>query len=245
MKIDILTLFPEMFSPLDISIIKRARDKDIIDINIYNIRDFSMDKHKKVDDYPYGGGMGMVMAPDPIYRAMEHATSVCGDKPRVLLMAPGGRVFNQEMARELSKEKHLVIICGHYEGIDERIKPLVNDEISIGDYVITGGELAAMVVVDSTCRLIPGVLSSSTSYEEESFYDGLLEYPQYTRPEEYLGMKVPEVLLSGHHENVRLWRRYQSLKKTLERRPDLIKFESLSDEDRKLVKKIESDKQNT
>jgi len=240
MRIDVLTLFPEMFAPLDMSIIKRARDKGIININIYNIRDFSKDKHNRVDDYPYGGGSGMVMMADPIYNAMEFICKDLKVKPRTLLMSPGGRVFNMEMAKELSREEHLVFICGHYEGIDERIKPLVDDEISIGDYVLTGGELASMVIIDSTCRLVEGVLSSSTSYEEESFYNGLLEYPQYTRPEEYRGMKVPEVLLSGHHENIRKWRRYKSLKKTMELRPDLMDYSKLSPDDKKLIAEMES-----
>lgn len=244
MKIDILSIFPEMFSPLDYSIIKRARDKGIVDINIIDIRNYTSNKHRKVDDYPYGGGSGMVMSADPIYKAVEHVTSSDSCKIRIILMSPGGRTFDQRYAMELSKEERILIICGHYEGIDERVKPLVTDEISIGDYVLTGGELAAMVVVDSTCRMIPGVLSSSSSYEEESFYEGLLEYPQYTRPEEYRGMRVPEVLLSGHHENVRIWRRYQSLKRTLEKRPELIDFGKLSAEDSKLVKRIEHEKDN-
>lgn len=240
MKIDVLTLFPEMFSPLDFSIIKRARDKGIISINLYNIRDFSKDIHRRVDDYPYGGGSGMIMAADPIYNAVGYLKDNSDLKPRVILMSPEGRKYNQEAAKELSKEEYLILICGHYEGIDERIKPLLSDEISVGDYVLTGGEIAAMAVIDSTCRLVPGVLSSKDSYEEESFYNGLLEYPQYTRPEEYNGMKVPEVLLSGYHEKIRLWRRCQSLKKTLLLRPDIIDFEKLSDEDKKILKSIES-----
>lgn len=244
MKIDILTIFPEMFAPLEYSIIERAREKGIITIDIHNIRDFSLDKHKKVDDYPYGGGSGMVMAPDPLYRAVEHVMSRSSCKPRVLLMSPGGSVFNQTLAKELSREEQLIFICGHYEGIDERIMPLVNDEISIGDYVLTGGELASMVIIDSTCRMISGVLSSSSSYEDESFYGNLLEYPQYTRPVEYRGMRVPEILLSGHHENVRIWRRYQSLKKTLGRRPEIIDHKNLTEEDKKLLCKIEQEKGN-
>lgn len=239
MRIDVLTLFPEMFSPLDASIIKRARDNGIIEINIHNIRDYSNDKHKRVDDYPYGGGSGMVMMADPIYNAVNTITRSVNNKPRVLLMSPGGRVFNQKIAIELSKEKNLLFICGHYEGIDERIKPLVDDEISIGDYVLTGGELPSMVIIDSVCRMIPGVLSSSSSYEEESFYNGLLEYPQYTRPEEYRGMKVPDILLSGHHEMIRKWRRLKSLKKTLEVRPDIIDYDKLTMEDKELIKKIQ------
>lgn len=240
MRIDVLTLFPEMFSPLDASIIKRAREKGIIDINLYNIRDYTKDRHNRVDDYPYGGGSGMVMSADPIYSAIESVIKDSKQKPRIILMAPGGRVFNQELAKELAREEYLMFICGHYEGIDERIKPVLDDEISIGDFVLTGGELASMVVIDATCRMVPGVLSSNESYEEESFYEGLLEYPQYTRPEVYRDMKVPEILLSGHHENVRKWRRYQSLKRTLNKRPDLIDYDKLSDEDRKLIKMIES-----
>jgi len=239
MKIDILTLFPEMFSPLNISILKRAREKNIIEINTFNIRDFSKDKHNRVDDYPYGGGYGMVMAADPIYNAVEYIVNENKLKPRIILMSPGGSKFNQNYARELSKEEHLLFICGHYEGIDERIKPIVNDELSIGDYVLTGGELASMVVIDSLCRMIPGVLSSSESYENESFYEGLLEYPQYTRPEVYRDMRVPEVLLSGNHEKVRVWRRYHSLKKTMSIRPDIINYEGLSSEDSKLIKMIQ------
>lgn len=243
MKIDVLTLFPEMFAPLDVSIIKRARENGIVEINLHNIRDFTKDKHKKVDDYPYGGGCGMVMAADPIYSAVEYAEAsaeASSDKPWIILMSPGGRVFNQKMAKELSKKPHLLFICGHYEGIDERVKPLIDEEISIGDYVLTGGELSSMVVIDATCRMIPGVLSSSESYENESFYDGLLEYPQYTRPEEYRGLKVPEILLGGNHEKVRIWRRYQSLKITYEKRPELIDESKLNREDRKLLNDIKA-----
>lgn len=239
MKIDILSLFPEMFTPFDVSIIKRARDKGILDIKVTDIRDFTEDKHNRVDDYPYGGGSGMVMMADPVYSAVEHITEKYEEKPKIILMGPCGKKFNQNIAKQLSNEKHIVLICGHYEGIDERIRPLIDEEISIGDYVLTGGELAAMVVVDAVSRMIPGVLSSSISYEEESFYDGLLEYPQYTRPEEYREMKVPEVLLSGHHENIRKWRRFESLKRTYINRPDLIDSKKLTDEDRKMLKEIE------
>lgn len=239
-RIDVLTLFPAMFGPLDESIIKRAREKRILNINTYNIRDFTNDRHNRVDDYPYGGGCGMVMSAEPIYNAVEHIFKSSTLKPKVLLMTPGGKVFNQSIAIELSKEEHLIFICGHYEGIDERIKPLVDEEISIGDFVLTGGELASMVVIDAVCRMVPGVLSSELSYEDESFYDGLLEYPQYTRPEVFRDMKVPEILLSGHHKKVRLWRRYQSLKKTKEKRPELINYGKLSSEDKKLMLKIEA-----
>lgn len=244
MRIDILTLFPEMFSPLDLSIIKRARENGIISINTYNIRDFSTDKHNRVDDYPYGGGSGMVMNAEPIYNGAEYLLRECAKKPVTILMSPSGEVFNQELAKELSKEEHLIFICGHYEGIDERIMPLVDRSISIGDFVLTGGELASMVVIDATCRMVPGVLSSKESYEDESFYQNLLEYPQYTRPEVFRGMKVPEILLSGHHENVRKWRRLQSLKKTMKLRPDLIDANNLNDEDRMLIRKIESRDEN-
>lgn len=240
MRIDILTLFPEMFSPLDSSIIKRAREKGIINIHTYNIRDFSTDKHNRVDDYPYGGGSGMVMNAEPIYNGVEHILKESTQKPSVILMSPSGEVFNQELSKKLSEEKHLIFICGHYEGIDERIMPLVDRSISIGDFVLTGGELASMVVIDSTCRMVPGVLSSEESYQEESFYQNLLEYPQYTRPEMFRGIRVPEILLSGHHEKVRKWRRLQSLKKTMKLRPDLIDVNNLTDEDKKLIKRIES-----
>lgn len=241
MKIDILTLFPEMFAPLNYSIIKRARDRGIIDIDIHNIRDYTEDKHKKVDDYPYGGGYGMVMMPQPIYDSVKHVMENSDDRPKVLLMGPGGKMFDQDMAKELSREDHLLFICGHYEGIDERVKPLIDEEISIGDYVLTGGELPSMVIIDSVSRMIPGVLSSDESFQEESFYSGLLEYPQYTRPEVFNGMEVPDILLSGHHENIRKWRRYQSLKKTMLLRPELLDFDKLSKEDREMVRKIESE----
>jgi tRNA (guanine-N1)-methyltransferase len=240
-KIDILTLFPEMFAPLDCSIIKRAKDNGIVDIGIHNIRDFTEDKHKKVDDYPYGGGWGMVMMAQPVYDAVDYVAGDSGVKPRILLMSPGGKVFNQDMAVQLSHEKHLLFICGHYEGIDERVKNIVDDEVSIGDYVLTGGELPSMVIIDSLCRMLPGVLSSDSSYEDESFYSGFLEYPQYTRPEVFRGMEVPEVLLSGHHENIRKWRRFESIKKTLKARPDIVDYEKLSKEDKKIVQEIQAE----
>lgn len=241
MRIDILTLFPEMFAPLDYSIIKRARDRGIIEINLYNIRDYSKEKYSRVDDYPYGGGSGMVMMADPIYNAYEHVLSQGDDPPRVILTTPGGRVFDQHTAEELSRENRLMFICGHYEGIDERIKPIVTDELSIGDYVLTGGEIPSMVMVDAICRSVPGVLSSSSSYRQESFYQGLLEYPQYTRPEKYRGLKVPDVLLSGNHALVDEWRRYQSLKRTVSIRPDLIDPDMLSEHDRKIILDMESE----
>lgn len=238
MKIDILTLFPEMFDgPFGTSIIKRAREKGLIDINTVNIRDFAMDKHRITDDYPFGGGAGMVMKPEPITEAVESIALRDGKSPEtVILLSPQGEVLTQEMAIELAKLPHIVFICGHYEGIDERVRETpVTREISIGDFVLTGGELPCMVVVDALARMIPGVLGEEESAVNDSFYDGLLEYPQYTRPREYRGMKVPEILLSGDHGKIARWRRQQSLKRTLERRPDLLKVDELSAEDHKIL----------
>ncbi len=219
MKFDVLTLFPEMFSSLNESIIGRASDRNLIEVNLTNIRDFSKDKHKKVDDTPYGGGAGMVIRPDVVYDAYE---SIKDENAKVIHMSPKGTVLNQEKVKQLSKEKHLIIICGHYEGIDQRvIDEIVDEEISIGDYVLTGGELPAMVLIDSVSRYVEGVLNEEST-SEESFSDGLLEYPQYTRPEEFRGKKVPEVLLSGHHENIKKWRKEQSIKVTKTNRPDLL-----------------------
>ena len=220
MKFDILTLFPEMFAPLEQSIIGRAVENNRIEINLTNIRDFSKDKHKKVDDTPYGGGKGMVIRPDVVYDAYE---SVKGEDAKVIYMSPKGKVLNQEKVKALSKENHLIILCGHYEGIDQRVlDEIVDEEISIGDYVLTGGEIPAMVLVDSVSRYVEGVLSEGST-SEESFSDGLLEYPQYTRPEKFRGKKVPEVLISGHHENIKKWREEKSLDITKKNRPDLLK----------------------
>ncbi|SFG40129.1 tRNA (guanine37-N1)-methyltransferase [Desulfotomaculum arcticum] len=241
MIVDILTLFPGMFDgPFDSSIIKRARDRGLLDIDITDIRLFSGNKHNTVDDTPYGGGAGMVMQAPPILRALEHVRGRRGAAaPRVVLMCPTGLTFNQVWARDLAQEEHLVIICGHYEGVDERVRELaVTDELSIGDYVLTGGELPAMVVVDAVARMIPGVLGESASAEDDSFYTGLLEYPQYTRPGDYNGLTVPDILLSGHHENIRRWRRRQSLLKTLERRSDLLRPETLADEDKQILRQL-------
>lgn len=235
MKIDILTLFPEMFDVFNHSMIGRAQEKEILSINAVNIRDYSRDKHKKVDDYPYGGGAGMVMTPDPIINSIKHLKE--SNKGKVIFLGPRGKTFNQEMCRELAAEKELIFLCGHYEGMDERIYNYVDKEISLGDFVLTGGEMACIPVVDAIARMIPGVLSCEESYEEESFYNGLLEYPQYTRPFSYEGMEVPEVLMSGHHENIRKWRRLQSLLITKERRPDLYKEIVLTKEDKKLLEK--------
>jgi tRNA (guanine37-N1)-methyltransferase len=234
MKIHILTLFPDMFDIFNQSIIGRAVQSEILDINTVNIRDYSKDKHKKVDDYPYGGGAGMVMTPQPLVDSIKAVKNI--NKGRVIFLGPKGRTFNQQVAKELSAESELIFLCGHYEGIDERVFRYVDDEISLGDFVLTGGEMACIPIVDSICRLIPGVLSTSESFMEESFYQGVLEYPQYTRPECFDGDSVPEILLSGHHENIRKWRRLQSLKITKERRPDLFKKVTLSKEDSKLIK---------
>lgn len=218
MKFDVLTLFPEMFSPLKQSILGKAEEKGLININLINIRDFSKDKHKKVDDTPYGGGAGMVIRPDVVYDAY---TSIKDDKAKVIYLSPQGKTLNQQKVEELSNEQHLILICGHYEGIDQRVlEELEVEEISIGDYVLTGGELPAMVLIDSVSRYIEGVLTKE-SIEEESFSNNLLEYPQYTRPEEFMGRKVPEVLLSGHHENIRKWRYEKQLEITKQKRPDL------------------------
>ena len=222
-RFHILTLFPEMvMDGLNTSIIGRAIDAGLLEINAVNIRDYSTNKHMKVDDYPYGGGAGLVMQPEPVYRAYEDLVKDMKKKPRVVYLTPQGTTFHQEMAKELAKEEELVFLCGHYEGIDERVlEEIVTDYVSIGDYVLTGGELPAMVMIDSISRLVPGVLHNDDSAGDESFENGLLEYPQYTRPPVFLDKEVPEVLLSGHHENIRKWRHEQSVKRTKERRPDL------------------------
>jgi tRNA (guanine37-N1)-methyltransferase len=241
MRFDILTLFPEMFTgPLTSSILKRARERGIIQVNLVNIRDYSTNKHHTVDDTPYGGGAGMVMGPEALTNAIESVKGQYGSAShRVLLMCPQGRPFNQAMAIDLAHEKNLLIICGHYEGIDERVREtMVTDEISIGDYVLTGGELPAAVVVDAVARLLPGVLGEAASAEEESFQTSLLEYPHYTRPREYRGQAVPEVLLSGHHEEIRKWRRRHSLLRTLARRPDLLGQAELTREDKRILREV-------
>jgi len=284
-RIDILTLFPGMFSgPFEESILKRAREKNLLQVNVINIRDFARDKHQVTDDYPFGGGVGMVMKPEPIFAAVDHvlaqraeraldrwpeqnqsgtassgnenvfpatpegATLVDGDgrlgdvghgrPPRIILLCPQGRVFRQELAQELAQEEHLVFICGHYEGVDERVRSLATDEISIGDYVLTGGELAALVVIDAVVRLIPGVLGKEESAQSDSFARGLLEGPQYTRPRVFRGMAVPEILLSGNHEAIRRWRLKEALRRTWQRRPDLLARLSLSPEERELLAEV-------
>jgi tRNA (guanine37-N1)-methyltransferase len=242
MRIDILTLFPEMFAGvLSSSILGKAREKEIVDFHVTNFRDFSESKHGTVDDTPYGGGGGMVLKPEPLFRAVE---SMAGEKkPRVILMCPQGVPYRQKLAEELAQEEHLIFICGHYEGYDERIREhLVTDEISIGDYVLTGGELAAMVVIDSVVRLQPGALGNQTSAVEDSFSTGLLEYPHYTRPAEFRGWKVPDILLSGHHANIETWRLKESLRRTSARRPDLLDKLELTPEMKKLLAEIEHEK---
>lgn len=240
MRIDILTLFPNMFTGvLNESILKRAQEKSLVKFNLINFRDFSTDKHKKVDDYPYGGGAGMVLSPQPIFDAVESIKAESDGPVRVLLMTPQGERFTQQKAMELAKEKHLVFICGHYEGFDERIREhLATDELSIGDYVLTGGELASMVIIDSVVRLIPGILGNQESYQYDSFSDGLLEYPQYTRPANFRGFKVPDVLLSGDHKKIETWRRQESLRRTLERRPDLLEHADLTEEDLEFLRSL-------
>lgn len=239
MKFDVLTLFPEMFEPVKQSIIGRAKEKNLIDINLINIRDFSKNKHKKVDDTPYGGGAGMIMQADVVYDAYK---SIKDEHAKVIYLTPQGKVLNQKKVEELSKEEHLILLCGHYEGIDQRvIDKIVDEEISIGDYVLTGGEIPAMVLIDSVSRYVDGVLSEDST-SEESFSQGILEYPQYTRPETFEGVKVPEILLSGHHENINKWRRCEALKNTYLKRPELLKNVELSEEDKVYLDDIKKSK---
>lgn len=243
MNYHILTLFPEMvLDGLNTSIIGRAVSKGLLSIEAINIRDYTAQKHGRVDDAPYGGGAGLVIQAEPVCGAYEALCQKLGKRPRVLYMTPQGQVFNQKMAEELSQEEDLVFLCGHYEGIDERaLELIVTDYLSVGDYVLTGGELPAMVMIDCISRLIPGVLHNDVSAEVESFQDNLLEYPQYTRPEVYEGMQVPEVLLSGHHKNIEEWRRCESIKRTLERRPDLLKEAKLSKKEKQYLESLQAE----
>jgi tRNA (guanine37-N1)-methyltransferase len=240
---DIITIFPEIFHAyLGESILKRAVQKKLLDVKIYNLRDFTTDKHRTVDDYPYGGGAGMVMKIEPIYNAV-HSIKTDGLERIVVLLSPQGKTYNQEMAETLSREKRRILfICGRYEGIDERVREsLVDEEISIGDYILTGGELAALVIIDSAARLIPGVLGDYESAKEESFARGILDYPHYTRPPEFKGLNVPEVLLSGNHSEIHRWRKREAIKRTLKKRPDLLKNISFTEEDRKILDELCSD----
>ncbi len=238
MNIDVLTLFPEVFDTyLQTSVIKRAQDSDAARVRLVNFRDYSMDRHHTVDDYPFGGGAGMVLKPEPLFRAVEALNEDEIPIERIILLSPQGRPFTQNVAKELSSVKRMVLICGHYEGFDERIREhLVTDEVSIGDYVLTGGELAALVVMDAVIRLIPGVLGNPDSAGSDSFSNGLLEHPQYTRPRKYLDWVVPEVLLSGNHQEIAKWRHEQSLLRTLQRRPELLNDRQLSDSDLEWLK---------
>ena len=222
MRFDVLTLFPEMFDAVKTSIVGRAMNNNLIELNLINFREFSTDKQKHVDDCPYGGGAGMVIKPEPVYAAYQSIVKDLEYKPKVIYMSPQGKVLTQQIARDLSREDHLILLCGHYEGIDQRVlDEIVDEEISIGDYVLTGGELPAMVLIDSVSRNVEGVIKAE-SVEDESFSEGYLEYPQYTRPEEFMGRRVPDVLLSGHHANIEKWRREQSIEITRRKRPDLL-----------------------
>lgn len=238
MKIDILTLFPEMCNAfLHESIIGRAIENGKVEICCHNIRDYTLDKHNRVDDAPYGGGMGMIMQAQPIYDCYKNICENNATKPHLIYLSPKGKTFTQSKACELSKLEHIVLLCGHYEGVDERvIEEIVDEEISIGDYVLTGGEMPALIVADAVSRLLPGVLSEDVCFEEESHYNGLLEYPQYTRPYEWNGRTVPDILLTGHHKNIEKWRREQSILTTLEKRPDILKDCELTDKEKEFVK---------
>lgn len=241
MNFHVLTLFPEMIEQTaNTSITGRAINSGLINVEAINIRDFAGNKYGQVDDYPYGGGAGMVMQPEPIYRSYESVVEKIGYKPRVIYLTPQGKVFNQKMAEEFSKEEDLVFLCGHYEGVDERVlEMIVTDNVSIGDYVLTGGELPSLVMIDAISRLVPGVLNNDVSAEFESFNDNLLEYPQYTRPAKFMDKEVPPILLSGNHAKVDEWRRQQSILRTMERRPDLMKNANLTKVDMKFIRNIE------
>ncbi len=240
MRIDIITLFPSMFrGPFDESIIKRARKKGILEINLHNLRDFTGDRHRTVDDLPYGGGAGMVMKPEPLFRAVEKVKEEKRSSWKVILLSPQGQPFAQEKAKELAQEEGLIFICGHYEGVDERVREhLIDEELSLGDFVLTGGELAAMVIVDAIARMLPEVLGCKDSIREDSFYQTLLDYPHYTRPAEFRGWKVPGVLISGNHQKIREWRKKKKLENTFKKRPDLLKTAKLSREEEEMLEQI-------
>ena len=240
MRIDIITLFPSMFrGPFDESIIKRARKKGILEINLHNLRDFTGDRHRTVDDLPYGGGAGMVMKPEPLFRAVEKVKEEKRSSWKVILLSPQGQPFAQEKAKELAQEEGLIFICGHYEGVDERVREhLMDEELSLGDFVLTGGELAAIVMVDAIARMLPEVLGCKDSIREDSFYQTLLDYPHYTRPAEFRGWKVPGVLISGNHQKIREWRKKKKLENTFKKRPDLLKIAKLSREEEEMLEQI-------
>jgi len=245
MKIDVLTLFPRMFQgPLTESIIGKAIDKDLLQVNVMNFRDYTDNKHQNVDDYPYGGGAGMLLKAQPIFAAIDAINEQAPDiKKRVILLDPAGVPFTQAVAEELAEEEHLVFICGHYEGYDERIRSLVTDEISLGDYVLTGGELGAMVMIDATVRLLPEVLGNDQSAKTDSHSTGLLEHPQYTRPAEYRGMKVPDVIISGNHKKIKEWQDKESIRRTMERRPDMLEKVLLTAEQQKYLEELKMEKE--
>ncbi|APV45391.1 tRNA (guanine37-N1)-methyltransferase [Dehalogenimonas formicexedens] len=246
MRIDILTLFPEMFAgPFSESILKRAAEKGLLEIHFHQIRDYTHDKHHVVDDTPYGGGAGMVMKPEPVVEAIESVKRLSDAESRTILLSPSGKLFSQGIAAELALKSRLILIAGHYEGFDERVRSYIDDEISIGDYVLSGGELPAMVIVDAVARLIPGVLGCGESHVEESHSQGLLEYPHYTRPPEFRGTPVPAILLSGNHAEIAKWRRKESLKRTSERRPDMLAGVALSKADRKTLAELNSEPEAT
>jgi tRNA (guanine37-N1)-methyltransferase len=250
MRLDFFTLFPQFFaSPLESVIFQRAREKGLLEAHVYNIRDYTHDKHHVADDYPYGGGAGMVMKPEPIFEAVETVlaeNSTEGEPLAIILLTPQGRPFSQTHAQRLAGYKRLLFICGHYEGVDERVREhLATEEISIGDYVLAGGELPALVVADAVVRLIPGVLGSAESVVEESHNQGLLEYPQYTRPPDFRGWRVPDILLSGHHAEVAKWRRRESLRRTMDERPELLKLAMLTPDDKKMLNRLAAEKRAT
>ncbi|GKQ42583.1 tRNA (guanine-N(1)-)-methyltransferase [Companilactobacillus sp. RD055328] len=241
MKIDILTIFPRMFDALNESLIGKAQTRELVDIQTVDFRDYADNKHNTVDDAPYGGGAGMLLQAQPILDAYEDIESKSNTKKRVILLDPAGKKFDQAMAKDFATAEELVFICGHYEGYDERVKTIVTDEVSIGDYVVTGGELAAMIMIDATMRFVPGVLGNDISAYDDSFSNDLLEFPQYTRPADYKGMKVPEVLTSGNHELIRQWRLRESLKKTYLKRPDLLENREFTNEEEKMLREIKAD----
>ncbi|MDQ7850294.1 MAG: tRNA (guanosine(37)-N1)-methyltransferase TrmD [Armatimonadota bacterium] len=240
MRIDIVTIFPQAFTPLQVGVVGRARERGLLQVYVHDLRDFTTDRHRQVDDVPYGGGPGMVMKVEPFYAAVEAIRRQSGETPRILLPSPQGRLLTQALLAELARAPQVVILCGRYEGVDERVvEGLGAEEVSIGDYVLSGGELPAMVIVEGLARLVPGVVGDQQSVAEESFSAGLLDFPHYTRPPEFRGMRVPQVLLSGHHEAIRRWRRKEQLRRTRSRRPDLLQRAALSEEDRRLLEEID------